>query len=341
MATVNEKMTAIADEIRTLSGTTSAMGLDAMASNVGDANDTISDQTGLLNQVKAALEGKAGGSGVELPTLTNEAIASQLLVGEQLIGSDGKVVTGTMPYSEVSIIGDYEYHITQGYTTARLLQPPHGMLYAPTIEVSASGVITATNNIDYGLITGGDIADKSATKQLTTQGAQTITPSTSDKTIASGRYLTGTQTIKGDANLVAENIKSGVSIFGVTGTLEESSGGSGGGSVGTCTVTIISSSDELQDAGAAGYLSWTSIENGSWVANHYSWQGVHKDEIVHTLENVVCGTSIVMMDYSGVAIIQSVSSNMQTLNTNMGIWDIAVFQSPLTAGDIGTITLDG
>lgn len=30
----------------------------------------------------------------------------------------------------------------------------------------------------------------------------------------------GVQTIKGDSNLVAENIKSGVSIFGVIGTLE-------------------------------------------------------------------------------------------------------------------------
>ena len=59
---------------------------------------------------------------------------------------------------------------------------------------------------------------KQATKQLTTKAAQTITPGTSNKTITSGQYLTGTQTIKGDANLIAENIKNGISIFGVTGT---------------------------------------------------------------------------------------------------------------------------
>ena len=52
------------------------------------------------------------------------------------------------------------------------------------------------------------------------QGAQTIIPGTSDKTIASGRYLTGTQTIKGDANLIPANIAEDKSIFGVQGTLK-------------------------------------------------------------------------------------------------------------------------
>lgn len=51
-----------------------------------------------------------------------------------------------------------------------------------------------------------------------TKGAQTYTPTTTDQTISSGRWLTGDQTIKGDANLVAANIKSGVSIFGVNGS---------------------------------------------------------------------------------------------------------------------------
>lgn len=50
---------------------------------------------------------------------------------------------------------------------------------------------------------------------------QTITPSTSNKTIASGQYLNGEQTIQGDTNLVASNILSGKSIFGVAGTLKK------------------------------------------------------------------------------------------------------------------------
>lgn len=52
-----------------------------------------------------------------------------------------------------------------------------------------------------------------------TKGAQTYTPTTTDQTISSGLWLTGAQTIKGDANLVASNIKSGVSIFGVSGSI--------------------------------------------------------------------------------------------------------------------------
>lgn len=70
------------------------------------------------------------------------------------------------------------------------------------------------------------------------QAAQTITPGTADKTIASGKYLTGTQTIKGDANLVAGNIKSGVSIFGVAGSYAGSgTSGSGGAQIATGTFT--------------------------------------------------------------------------------------------------------
>lgn len=68
---VNSKMTALADEIRELSGTTSAMGLDAMTNHVSNANTGVSSESDLIAQITAALEGKAsgGGSGVVIGSL--------------------------------------------------------------------------------------------------------------------------------------------------------------------------------------------------------------------------------------------------------------------------------
>lgn len=57
------------------------------------------------------------------------------------------------------------------------------------------------------------------TGSISSKAAATYTPSTSDQTIAAGQYLSGAQTIEGDSNLTSANIASGVSIFGVTGTL--------------------------------------------------------------------------------------------------------------------------
>lgn len=68
-----------------------------------------------------------------------------------------------------------------------------------------SGIVGYTNN---GRVTGS----------IQSQAAQTITPGTEDQNIDAGVYLSGKQTIKGDANLLAENIKEGVELFGITGT---------------------------------------------------------------------------------------------------------------------------
>lgn len=86
----------------------------------------------------------------------------------------------------------------------------------PSITVGSNGLITASATQAAGHVAAGT---KSATKQLTTQSAATITPGTAAKTaVASGRYTTGAVTVAGDGNLVASNIKSGESIFGVVGT---------------------------------------------------------------------------------------------------------------------------
>lgn len=57
------------------------------------------------------------------------------------------------------------------------------------------------------------------TGSITSLSAQTYTPGTTDQTITTGQFIAGNQTIEGDANLTPGNIRSGVSIFNVTGTL--------------------------------------------------------------------------------------------------------------------------
>ena len=59
---VNEKMTNIANEIRNLSNTNEAMGLDSMASNLNTANSEVNTQVDLILQIANSLEGKATSS---------------------------------------------------------------------------------------------------------------------------------------------------------------------------------------------------------------------------------------------------------------------------------------
>ena len=80
---------------------------------------------------------------------------------------------------------------------------------APDVNAIASKMLENT------VACGPDGKVTGTIKRLT---AQTITPGTEDQNIDAGVYLSGKQTIKGDANLLAEDIKEGVELFGITGT---------------------------------------------------------------------------------------------------------------------------
>jgi hypothetical protein len=111
-----------------------------------------------------------------------------------------------------------------------------GIIENGVVKSSATGNAIAIVNsssddggIDLSFITAGasDIlsgavgADSNGSPvygSISKKGAATYTPGTSNQTIAAGLYLSGVQTIKGDSNLAAANIRAGKSIFGKAGT---------------------------------------------------------------------------------------------------------------------------
>ena len=99
---------------------------------------------------------------------------------------------------------------------------PNATQATPAITINQNtGLITATATQTAGYVSAGT---KSATSQMAFKAASTITPGTANQTaVAANTYVGGAITVKGDANLVASNIVSGKSIFGVAGTA--SSGG--------------------------------------------------------------------------------------------------------------------
>lgn len=107
----------------------------------------------------------------------------------------------------------------------------NGVTYSnvPKVQIPKSGtgtaefVDTSDATLDNGSkMLSGNTAYANGVKytgSISSKSAQTYTPTTSDQTIAAGQYLSGAQTVKGDANLQAQYIASGVTIFGVSGSL--------------------------------------------------------------------------------------------------------------------------
>lgn len=106
----------------------------------------------------------------------------------------------------------------------------NGVTYAdvPEVDIPLSGGGTAKfMDTSAGDAAAGDmLSGKKAyaggqlvTGSIQSKAAATYTPGTSDQTIQAGQYLSGAQTISGDANLVSSNILKNVTIFGVTGNL--------------------------------------------------------------------------------------------------------------------------
>lgn len=142
----------------------------------------------------------------------------------------------------------------------------HGVLTVPveqnfyidageSLKVPIYVGIATTDQVLSG-VTFTSVSGNSLTGTIPSKDAETYIPGTSDQTIAASQYLAGVQTIKGDANLVAENIAKDVTIFGITGTHQ---GGTTSGGTDTSDATA-TSADIL--SGKTAYVNGVKITGG-------------------------------------------------------------------------------
>lgn len=171
------------------------------------------------------------------------ATASQIVSGATAY-VNGSKITGTLVPLDTSDADATAANIDSGKTA-----------YVNGVKITGTSTkidTSSANAVATDILSGKTayVNGSLVTGSITSKEAQTYTPSSSEQTIAAGQYLSGAQTIAavpteeksatpsatqqeitptegkflskvtvaGDVNLTAENIKSGITIFGIVGT---------------------------------------------------------------------------------------------------------------------------
>lgn len=144
---VNSKMTAIADKIRTLLGISGKLGMDAMSTNLGTAVNACDAQAALIRQIKTAIEEKG------------EGVSGS--VGKGLVIKSGTTTSRTIDTGLSDIEQFFIYKETQTATgLIRLHYSKEGgtsRMYASAWSTNNYGTKTITNGTGGVTVNGGTL----------------------------------------------------------------------------------------------------------------------------------------------------------------------------------------
>ena len=264
--------------------------------------------------------------------------------------------------------GIYDAAATKTIASGSATTPATTVTANPSISVNSSGLITATASatksvtptVSAGYVSSGTAGtitvSGSNTQQLTTQAAQTIYPSTTDQTIASGKYLTGAQTVKAvtTTNLSAEYIKSGVTVqvgdsadsdriasvtgtYAVSGTLESIE-------VTTPpTKTLYSAGENFDPTGMVITATYSSTDdvNGYTYPSTALTEGQTSVVITYTENGVTVTTPCAFRIIGTLEKTDwDIISEVAQAGNAASYWDIGDTKSVKLSGTCGTLTLD-
>ena len=137
------------------------------------------------------------------------ATADDILLGKKAVTSAG-LTTGTAQPAKPEVPGSFTPTAAGG-----TVRPPSGKVFSE-FTIAGDSDLTAAN-----VKKGVNIFGVTGTMEgkLPSQSKPPVVPGTADKTVsADPGYTLSSVTVKGDANLVSSNIRTGKSIFGVTGS---------------------------------------------------------------------------------------------------------------------------